>query len=248
MKQMEQKRKVEYYLNRERERKKYFQKLYKELFSYFTNFYERVTKLIDSSNFDAEANLISKMQEVKLKKILLTNYKDIIEYFSNATMRELTGKKQMSFDVWTGLYLATLEMRAGNKITGINDTVLAFIRRELARGALEGESIHEISQRLIDSKIGFTRGRAICVARTEVIGTSNGASFETARFVDNTLKKVWITTIDGRERPWHADADEQTVGINEKFIVNGEQLDYPGDSMGSPENVINCRCAVAYES
>jgi len=221
--------------------------MYKELFIYFTTLYEKVVKVIDSDNFDSEAYLTAKIQEKKLKTLLMKNYKDIVEYFSNMTMQELTNKKQMSFDVWTGLYLATLETRAGNKITGINDTVLSYIRRQLQIGAFEGESIHEISQRLTDSKIGFSRGRAICVARTEVIGTSNGASCETARFIDDKLKKTWITTIDGRERPWHADADGQTVGINEKFIVNGEQLDYPGDSMGSPENVVNCRCAISYE-
>lgn len=99
----------------------------------------------------------------------------------------------------------------------------------------------------MDNKIGSSRGRAICVARTEVIGTSNGASFETARFIDDTLKKSWLTTIDGRERPWHADVDGQIVGINDKFVVYGEELDYPGNPMGSPENVINCRCAIIYE-
>ncbi len=249
-KDLEAKKRVEYYINLEKKRKMFFQKMYKELFIYFTTLYEKVVKVIDSDNFDSEAYLTAKIQEKKLKTLLMKNYKDIVEYFSNITMQELTNKKQMSFDVWTGLFLAKLETGAGEKITNINNTVLMHIRRELQRGTLAGESIHELSERLMNEKISFSRVRAICVARTEVIGTSNGASFETARFIDGgdgRLKKNWITTIDGRERPWHSDADGQTVGINEKFIVFGEELDYPGDPMGSAENVINCRCASSFE-
>lgn len=224
--------------------------MYRELNSYFKILYGKIVGVLDSNNFDDSANLIAKISEKKLKDILVKNYKEIVDYFSNMTMKELTGKKQMSFDVWTGLFLAKLETGAGEKITNINNTVLMHIRRELQRGTLAGESIHELSERLMNEKISFSRVRAICVARTEVIGTSNGASFETARFIDGgdgRLKKNWITTIDGRERPWHSDADGQTVGINEKFIVFGEELDYPGDPMGSAENVINCRCASSFE-
>jgi hypothetical protein len=36
------------------------------------------------------------------------------------------------------------------------------------------------------------------------------------------------------------------VGKDEPFIVMGEQLDYPGDPVGSAGNVINCRCTQIY--
>jgi hypothetical protein len=35
------------------------------------------------------------------------------------------------------------------------------------------------------------------------------------------------------------------VGVDETFSVGGEDLEYPGDPNGSPENVIQCRCTVA---
>jgi hypothetical protein len=43
------------------------------------------------------------------------------------------------------------------------------------------------------------------------------------------------------------DVDGQKVGINEMFIVGGENLEFPGDPFGSPGNVINCRCTLFFE-
>jgi len=54
--------------------------------------------------------------------------------------------------------------------------------------------------------------------------------------------KEWLATQDDKVRDAHAAADGQKVPIDESFDVGGEQLEYPGDVAGSPENVINCRC------
>ena len=32
------------------------------------------------------------------------------------------------------------------------------------------------------------------------------------------------------------------IPLDEPFVVDGEELMYPGDENGSPENVINCQC------
>ena len=61
-------------------------------------------------------------------------------------------------------------------------------------------------------------------------------------------KKAWKTTIDGKERKIHKDANNQTVNIQEPFIVGGEKLMFPHDeSLGASEkNIIHCRCAAKY--
>lgn len=60
--------------------------------------------------------------------------------------------------------------------------------------------------------------------------------------------KVWVTTLDEKTRPEHAEADFQSVAWGEAFNVGGEQMQYPTDeSMGaSIGNVINCRCDSVY--
>lgn len=53
--------------------------------------------------------------------------------------------------------------------------------------------------------------------------------------------KVWLASFVNT-RDAHIDADGQEVGIDENFIVDGEELEYPGDPSGSAENKINCQC------
>jgi len=85
--------------------------------------------------------------------------------------------------------------------------------------------------------------RAERVARTEVIGVNNYAAQNT--YEENGVKQhEWLATDDSRTRDDHAEADGQVRGINEPFTVGGEQLMYPGDSAGSPEQTCNCRCAL----
>jgi hypothetical protein len=59
--------------------------------------------------------------------------------------------------------------------------------------------------------------------------------------------KTWQDTGDGKTRPAHLDADNQTVPIDQPFIVGGEQLQYPGDPAGSASNTIRCRCRSIYK-
>jgi len=55
--------------------------------------------------------------------------------------------------------------------------------------------------------------------------------------------KAWDSTGDGKVREWHKEAEDQgEIPFDEPFIVDGEELMYPGDPAGSPENIINCRC------
>tara|TARA_R110000868_G_scaffold17344_1_gene76317 strand:+ start:3479 stop:4480 length:1002 start_codon:yes stop_codon:yes gene_type:complete len=61
-----------------------------------------------------------------------------------------------------------------------------------------------------------------------------------------SLKKRWVTLLDGRERPDHHAASGQTVDINQKFIVGGEQCDYPRQSTLSAAQLIKCRCSAEY--
>ncbi len=57
-------------------------------------------------------------------------------------------------------------------------------------------------------------------------------------------QKEYLAVQDDRTRDAHAEADGQIVGIDESFIVDGEELQYPGDPSGDAGNVINCRCSI----
>lgn len=56
--------------------------------------------------------------------------------------------------------------------------------------------------------------------------------------------KRWSTRFDDRVRPTHQHADRQTVLLDEPFQVGDELLRFPGDELGSPAEVFNCRCVL----
>jgi SPP1 gp7 family putative phage head morphogenesis protein len=81
------------------------------------------------------------------------------------------------------------------------------------------------------------------ISRTETIRASNAGS--NALYKDwGAKQKEWLATSDERTRPEHVEANGQVVGMDEKFSVGGEDMEYPGDPAGSPSNFCNCRCTV----
>jgi len=60
--------------------------------------------------------------------------------------------------------------------------------------------------------------------------------------------KEWNTVGDERVRSAHRRANGQRVGLDEPYIVNGQQLMYPGDNSrgATVDNTIHCRCSAFY--
>lgn len=137
---------------------------------------------------------------------------------------------------------------ATNRLVGIGDTTWHTARESLLDGFTIGESVPDLAQRVQDS-LGVAENRAVTIARTEVVSASNAGSYAGVDALGKygPAKKVWLATVDSRTREAHMDADGQTVGLDEPFIVDGEELEFPGDPAGSAGNVINCRCTLIYE-
>lgn len=157
-------------------------------------------------------------------------------------------------------YLATI---GGDRITEIiNYTkkyVLKRLKPILVEGIKNGSGIAVIARNIIkdidEYKIGFSRYRADRIARTEVISTSNWASYNSAKNsgVADRLKKKWSSRVDGRERETHREMNsKEGILMNDFFEVRRpdggvDRMEYPADPRGSAGNVINCRCAIIYE-
>lgn len=89
--------------------------------------------------------------------------------------------------------------------------------------------------------------RSQTIARTEVTKIMNLASYKWASLQKKELKKKWIVIIDGKERKSHHDMDGYpTIALNDKFIVGGSLMMYPGDSSAPANEIVNCRCGVRY--
>lgn len=123
----------------------------------------------------------------------------------------------------------------------INDAML--------QGIIQGESISKIAKRFMDVGVD-NEVSAIRAARTMVTAVENKARFESAKRAEEmgvVMGKVWLSVSDGRTRPWHAQAADDyadPIPLDEPFIVNGEEMEEPGDPSASGMNTYNCRCSL----
>lgn len=125
-----------------------------------------------------------------------------------------------------------------------NEETGKLLTEEIQEAIRLGEGIPEIEAR-VEQVFRFNDAvRAERIARTESLGASNQGHLEMYRQSGVVDDKMWLTAVDGRERPDHRAAHRQTVPVDAKFLVGGESLDAPGIG-GSPAQIVNCRCAVA---
>jgi hypothetical protein len=235
------------------------------------------------SKYDRQWNYVFARQLSGYQKALDTNFldaayspdkhlekgvKEIYEKMIRETAKEFEGnfdelKKSISKSKWEQMIIDYLATVGAERITEIikytKKYVLKRLKPILQEGISNGDGIAVISRRIIrdidEYKIGFSRYRADRIARTEIVGTSNWASYSSAKAagISDQIKKKWSCIIDGRERETHREMnDKPAIGMNEFFEVRRpdggvDLMEYPADPRGSAGNVINCRCAIIYE-
>jgi hypothetical protein len=137
-----------------------------------------------------------------------------------------------------------------NLLVGIPDEVHALVVREILAGTNAGQSKEAIAAR-VDDVLNYTGSenwdnRARVIAQTETNRHYNSSLLAHGLLVQKqdggSYVKSWQTNMDGRERDAHKRADNQTRELHNTYLVDDEPLLFPGDPVGSPENVINCRC------
>ena len=126
---------------------------------------------------------------------------------------------------------------------------LAYGKRQISAcvtsSILQGKSIKGMADDLQTRIPTMNRDSAIRTARTAVTNAQNAGrmdSYVAATKMGIEMDREWVSALDARTRPEHAEADGQVVGVDEPFIVGGEKLMFPGDRSGSGWNIYNCRC------
>jgi HK97 family phage portal protein len=142
----------------------------------------------------------------------------------------------------------------------INATTLDGVGALLQQAQTEGWSIPAMQKRLSSVFEQWSQGdlapedfewyqermpgyRTEMIARTETMRASNAGSHELFKQA-GIEKQEWLSTQDDRTRDDHLAADGQVRTMDNPFDVGGEELIYPGDPAGSPENTVNCRCTL----
>lgn len=117
------------------------------------------------------------------------------------------------------------------------------LRDHLAQSLIQGEGYKKAAQR-IKKRMDVGATNVITIAQTELHRTRQKGkldSMEEGRKAGITLKKQWLSTMDGNTRDSHQDLDGVQINLDEDF--EGEESAGPAPGMmGSAEEDINCRC------
>ena len=136
--------------------------------------------------------------------------------------------------------LAFLQERE-NKLSGVPQNVFDQVITQLDEGLNAGDSIDDLSKRVRGVFNDLSTAEAKRIAMTET-SAAYGVGRQKAMSTAGVQFKQWLTSGLENVRPSHLAAESQTVGIDEPFVVAGEDLMHPGDPKGSAGNVINCHC------
>ena len=154
-------------------------------------------------------------------------------------------------------YIQQEEIR--RRIALVTETTRNQIIAQITKGQEEGLSVEEIAKLITEQLPRISRIRGALIARTETHGAANFGANEAAKATGLVLRKEWVSAHDHRTRDFmepiaefsHRAADGQTVDMDQPFRIlkrdgTTEALMFPGDPVGSPGNVINCRCSVSH--
>ncbi len=142
-------------------------------------------------------------------------------------------------------------------IAGLSKDASAKLNAAIQRAFLGGQSVSDIIAQVGRAVAGekFTGlfgpigDRAETIALNEILrvhSIAGQARLEDLQQRVPGVKKQWIHIMASRvPRISHMIASGQVQDVGDSFEVGGEELMYPRDPNGSPENTINCHCLLA---
>jgi len=145
----------------------------------------------------------------------------------------------------------------GTTITAIGDTSKVLLKSlldklipEILETGIGGGAAQTALRDRIKSEWHRARYfRTERIVRTEVNRAANFGSLKGVQSTGFPHNKIWLSAMMATSRASHMEADNQSVDSNEPFVVDGEDLQYPGDpSIASAGNTINCLCSMTYET
>ena len=211
-----------------------------------------VEKGIDSQTELMRYNRLQKLQEQieeEIKKLTGDTTKEL----NNTVKAGYVDSSNLSYyDIETGVGIEldfNLMNKEAAKLAIVNplDNV-GFIQREkdnmkvlvnqlnsvITEGIVQGTGYRAIA-RSVNEKFDIGYNKSLRIVQTETHRVLEKASFDRAVEAEEAgveMQKEWLSAFTPTTRDSHASASGQVVAVKEPFIVNGEQLMYPGDPSG----------------
>lgn len=110
------------------------------------------------------------------------------------------------------------------------------------------ESVVETTLKNIDDEYFTSYDRAMLIAENEANTSLNHADYKRA-IKEGFTQKTWKTMEDPAVRQTHKDVENETIPIEEYFLVGDSLMRYPKDLNGinvQQREIVNCRCSIKY--
>ena len=206
------------------------------------------------SVYDA-LQIVDNLETDAIAKAYANVYGRVGAYFALYTQRTIKSRggvfeTKSTETVFDRLIRAWIAVYGAERVRDVTITTIRRLKVALQDAFNNGDGIEVVARNIVRSGSGIADvKRARVIARTEIISASNKGSLEGARDTGIPLRKEWLATMDDRTRDAHLSADGQKVLLDELFVVDGEDMQFPGDFQNgaSAGNVINCRCTQVYE-
>jgi HK97 family phage portal protein len=175
----------------------------------------------------------------------LDDYRSLIEGTYGLGASNTAARYGVSFTLDNPAAQQAIRNRAERLATLVGETTAREITAAILAGEQAGMGVAEIA-RLIDATVfgGMAETRSVLIARTETVGALNEGAFDTAAANDFLKFKTWLSQGDDRVREDHALLDGETIPMADDWPIG---VRYPGDPMGAPEQVIQCRCFMTFD-
>lgn len=198
--------------------------------------------------------VVASVHEEPIEQGLLSIYTKVVPTFALLSYRNLLSEKkdfltdflESEWIARARYYVQTTGQQRIKKITETTKTVVRdFVEAATQRGWGSKRTATELS--------AYTRflnkSRAVVIAVTELVSSSNLGSIFGAKATRKKLNKVWLAKQDSRTRHSHQVTHGQTVDIDDTFKIGIYRLNHPGDSsLGAPtKEVMRCRCVVSFQ-
>lgn len=189
----------------------------------------------------------------QIYNMFLDIYKTIGLDYGNRVYNELEKTKKANILLNEQLLkeiLLFLSNEGGVKIVTVRQTLIEELIKSIQKSLGENGTIVDLRNAIFESVIknqSYKKWMALRIARTETTFAAGFTAMKTAEQSDLVLQKEWISVLDNRTRIDHRLVDNNVVDFNEPFIMaSGSLLQYPGDTSAPANEVINCRCTIAF--
>lgn len=211
---------------------------------------ERVTKKMTRESRAAARNYIkSKKNRDEWLALYEANYTRILNRFGQEASEQLKGfaptetkSEPFEFDPYDKFVQDWIKDTAAQRVSDVLDSSRKDIAKIVSDGITNNQTSEDIAEVIAGKYRSFSVSRSFSIARTEVAGASNYSLYAAGEQAPFQVNKTWINSADDRVRDEHQFTE--TVPMDAPFS-NG--LMFPADPGGDAEEVINCRCTIAYE-